>query len=407
MKKNMIFAIFCLLSYSIPFLYSASLQSEEALKEGYVLQSRGETDKAYEYFLKAYETDNSNITALKELAYADLKNGKTEKAAEKFKAVLKIIPEDMRTRMDLAYALLKTGDKDSALKEFKIVADSSSEFSEIAKKEIESIREEGLKNPPVYPQKSESKKKNYSTYGEFYAYPYYMSRFKDKIWFFESKFYLNKSDLKFGYYLGARYVGDSRSKGGISPEIYNDNFFSYGLGIVFKPLNSVSFNFEAFLANDTINTSKDNRLDVRAVINGYFEYRKIICGPLGLITFRKLKDEKFSTDIGFGLGYYGRYDDNIILQSQSFEKFGILNKKNLSTDIYLKNSLTLDSNSDFYNNIFETGSGVEIRPFGVKNLKLRADRIFGWYLGREGKDKNPYDSYYKDTRISLIYFAVF
>lgn len=79
----------------------------------------------------------------------------------------------------------------------------------------------------------------------------------------------------------------------------------------------------------------------------------------------------------------------------------------MSADIYLKNSLTLDSNSDFYNNIFETGPGVELRPFGLRNLKLRADRIFGWYLGREGKDKNPYDSYYKDTRISLIYFAGF
>lgn len=406
MKKNLIFAIFCLLSYSVSFSYSASLESEDALQEGYVLQSRGENDKAYEYFLKAYETDNSNIKALKELAYADLKDGEIEKAVEKFKAVLKIIPEDMRIRMDLAYALLKTGDKDSALKEFKTVADSSSEFSEIAKKEIEYIKER-LNIPHIYPQKSESKKKSYYTYGEFFAYPYYMSRFKDKIWFFESKFYLNKSDSKLGYYIGARYVGDSRSKGGISPEIYNDNFFSYGLGIVFKPFNSVSFNFEAFLANDIINTSKDNSLDIRAVINGYLEYKKIICGPLGLITLKKLKGEKFSTDIGFGLGYYSRYDDNIILQSQSFERFAILNKKNLNVDIYLKNSLTLDSNSDFYNNIFETGPGMELRPFSVKNLKLRADRIFGWYLGREGKDKNPYDSYYKDTRISLIYFAGF
>jgi hypothetical protein len=201
-------------------------------------------------------------------------------------------------------------------------------------------------------------------------------------------------------------VQDSRSKGGIAPEVYNDNIFSYGLGVRLEPGGGVSLSAEAFLADNLIKTSAHpagTEGDFRATLAGYWEYPGRACGPLGMLALGKLRAQRFYTALGGSAGYYSRYNNNVIGQFQAMEGWRLIDWTSGRVSLYLRSMATADTNADFFNNLGETGPGLELQPFVKRNLTLRLDYVLGWYFGREGRDKNPYASNYHDTRVSLNY----
>ena len=377
------------------------LASRKALQEGYSAHLSGKDEQAYNYFLKAYELDSSNTAALKELGYADVKSGRLDKAIARFREALSASPADPRTRLDLGYALQNTGDQVAARSEFQMVAQLPGEFQEQAIKAMDAMQPltEGTKPPPAPPQKKH--------YTEFFASPYYMTRFHDLITSAEARFYVKAGDNSpLSFYAGARYVGDSRSKGGIAPQIYNDNAFSAGVGARIDSKIGISLAAESFLAFNLIKTGDhraDTEGDFRVVAAGYWDVQERICGPIGLLTAETLRDKSFYTSLGGSIGYYSRYRDNVIGQFLSMEGWNFYKGERSRLSVYLRSMAGYDTNADFFNNLAEVGPGIEFQPFAGQNLKFRADYVIGAYFGREGRDKNPYGPDYRDTRLSLNY----
>ncbi|MBI5744697.1 MAG: tetratricopeptide repeat protein [Elusimicrobia bacterium] len=375
--------------------------SAKAMQDGYSAASSGEAGKAYGYFLKAYELDKANTAALKELAYADERSGNLAQAIARFREIIAVNAGDARTRLDLAYALQKNGDMSAARLELEAIAKDPGEYQAQAVKDLAAMQ------PPAKVGGTRLARTGITHYAEFFASPYHMTRFRDSIASADFRFHVKASKASpLSFFAGARYVQDSRSKGGIAPEVYNDNILSYGFGSRLEPGGGLSLTAEAFLANNLIKTSAHpatSEGDFRATLAGYWEFPGRLCGPAGLLAAGKARHDRFYTSLGGSLGYYSRYRDNVIGQVQAMEGWRLADGEYGRVSLYLRSMVMGDTKADFFNNLAETGPGVEYKPFAKQNLTLRLDYVLGWYYGREGLDKNPYGSDYHDTRLSLNY----
>jgi Flp pilus assembly protein TadD len=439
MKK--IFAL-VLLGWCLALAQSALAANDAslaAMKAAYAAHSSGDEEKACAFFLKAYKLDKTNLVALKELAYAYLRRGQPDKAIARFRDVLTAEPDDMRTRMDLAYALQKKGDSTDAKKEFTTVAEGKSgTFAAQAKLELANMlaiaaaqktaataakqaapavaqpavaKPAALAAPAIStatPQAAAPAQPDWRRYyTEVFLTPYHMSRFNDTIEMGEARFYMKTGrDSPLAFYAGATYVDDSRSQGGISPQIYNDNTFALGLGARLDAAAGISLTVEAMRSYNLIRSADHPdaaETNLRAVLAGYWEVQERLCGPLGLASLGKIRGAHLYTTLGGSVGYYSRYANNIIAQAQAMEGWRFIDSRNGRVAVYIRSEALADTDSYFFNNLAEIGPGLEYQPFVKAGLRLRLDYAMGFYTGRAGSGANPYPAQYHDTRVSCNY----
>ena len=73
-------------------------------------------------------------------------------------------------------------------------------------------------------------------------------------------------------------------------------------------------------------------------------------------------------------------------------------------DVYAVNYFSIDKHGDFWNNKFEFGVGLRIKPWTDLELGLFVESLKGAYMDRDGRYVNPYDESYDDVRFGVLFW---
>jgi len=196
----------------------------------------------------------------------------------------------------------------------------------------------------------------------------------------------------------ARLLRDTASNGGTLPQIFSDNAFLTGAGLAFQPhgapfMVSAEAN-EAYVFYGSKTGGGALVPDYRA-IGGYYQTWR--AGP-----DTKLGD-RFSVEANGSLGFYSRYQHDAIAYLQPREIVDVARQGSLRISGFLQESVALDTNRQFYNNIFELIPGVQVTNAKLGGLALRVEYVRGYYLPDANASANPYGTSYNDFRFRLIF----
>ncbi len=203
----------------------------------------------------------------------------------------------------------------------------------------------------------------------------------------------------FKAFLGVRLLRDTASRGnGPLPQIFDDNALMPGIGIAFQPrMAHYSLTAEASEAyvfyagrNQTAALVPDLR-----VVAGYYN------------VFRPRPDrwlsERFSLRANGSVGFYSRYQHDVIAYLQPRESFDLVRQASLRLTPYFEQSLALDTNQQFYNNAVELIPGLEFSARQLPGVTFRSEYVRGFYLPFHTSSPNPYGPEYNDFRVRMAW----
>ncbi len=232
---------------------------------------------------------------------------------------------------------------------------------------------------------------------EFSVDSQYLNRFNDGV--VDASVHLNQrfgQGSPFQAYLNVRLLRDTASQAGKLPEIFDDNAFLTGVGLLFQPAQAhYAISAEAneaytFYAggNHTAALVPDFR-----VVAGYFN----IFRPAA----KSHLSQRLSLQANGSLGFYSRYDHDGIAYLQPQENVDVLNRERYRLSPYLQENFAFDTNQQYYNNIAEVIPGLALYFKHVANMVLSAEYVRGYYLPFHSNSPNPYGTTYNDFRIHL------
>ena len=345
------------------------------MDQGYDALRRGDRVTARQKFELVLAENPRDVEAQKQLGYMNIEQGKLAAAAEDFDGAHHLDPTDYASALQLGYIYDQLNNSVKAEQAFRRAAQSPDPgVRDAALSALKNIRTPSL-------------------YLDIYGNPFYTARFADKVADFETQLgWRPIKDWPVSVYLGGRFTQDSRSHSGTEPQIYSDNVAMFGPGIRIQPEGwdaSLTAEFDEDY-NRTRSAEHPNATETerRVVLSEYHYWN----GP-GLLY----------TDLGFDLGYYSRYQDNVIGLGQVREGFKLWHAGKTLLSLYAPVNVIKDVNKDFFNNLVEFGAGLELQPDIEWNVKLRAEYLHGVYFGIEGRDRNPYGPNYNDFRLMLIF----
>ena len=368
-------------------------QQDRLLNQGYNWLREGNRAAARQAFERALAEDPTNVTILKQIGYLALAEGNLQLAAERFESAWQLAPQDYAAALQLGFIYDRLHQSAKAEAAFRAALASPDP------KTFRAARG-ALKNLPGVSLNR--------VYLDVFASPLYATRFSNGIANFWAQLHWRpRPDGPVTLYLGTRITRDSRSRGGNLPAIISDNAALLGAGVNVRPRGwNLNFQAEANLAfnlTQPAGPNRDVRPDYRAVLSYYRRWDSRLWGPIGALTFERLRGERLFTDLDTSLGYYSRYRDNVIGYLQLREGLRLANFGASSLAGYMVLNLAKDTNRDFYNNVGEVGAGLEFRPHRNLNLSLRAAYLRGIYYGIEGRDPNPFRPSYNDFRLTLFF----
>lgn len=354
------------------------------LDRGYEALRRGENERARENFSSALAADPTRVDLHKQLGYMSIAEGDMDAAARSLESARRLQPRDYMTALELGYVYAGMNRRAGAEKAFRFALESPDP-------EIRRKAEAGLISMGAGAE---------CPYLDVYASPFYEARFHNRIMLAEASLGCRPSAFVplSGYFVG-RFQRDTLSSGGETPDIYNDNVFSFGPGVRVQPRGmNASLSIEW---NSDVNITRGSEHPRRSEFNG----RAVLANYRyweGFFGVRPL-----FLDLGGSLGWYGRYRDNIIGYGQIRAGGKIWERWPARLNLYAPINAVKDSNRDFFNNLVEFGAGAELQLLGGVNLRLRAEILRGVYTGIEGRDPNSYGARYDDLRLTLLYFGHF
>ena len=338
----------------------------------------------------------SKRVVIKEMAYTTLANEQYEKSLHYFLKWQRFEPSNDRVKLQIAYLYDKLHLYKKAYRQFEIVAKSKD--SKIAQ-----IACQALANLASYRYK-------------FLPHPWFADLYYAPIWRGRFRNLIHPVKFRFGAQLGehnqtevygfVRYTRDTRSAGGTIPDIYEDNAAIFGVGISFRPFIKVPMYWYAELgrAYDLIDRNRSRwQRDFRVGATGYQRWgRGDFCVPGLHFPFKQVGD--FYGDVSF----YSRFDDDIIGQFRVRQGLRVLEWGKSSVNAYLKGQYFFDTNYEFYNNVFEFGPGISLKPYNRLPIVLRVERLRSQYVPVSSPSPRPYKSnHYVETRVEAeLYLRV-
>ena len=225
----------------------------------------------------------------------------------------------------------------------------------------------------------------------------YLNRFNDGV--VDASVHLNQrlgQGSPFQAYLNARLLRDTASQVGKLPEIFDDNAFLTGVGVVFQPAEahyalSAEAN-EAYVSYAGGNHTAALVPDFR-VVAGYFN----IFRP----SAKSRLPQRLSFQANGSVGFYSRYDHDAIAYLQPQENIDILDRDRYRLAPYLQENFAFDTNQQYYNNIAEIIPGIALYFKHFANMVLSAEYVRGYYLPFHTNSPNPYGTTYNDFRVHL------
>jgi len=190
--------------------------------------------------------------------------------------------------------------------------------------------------------------------------------------------YMDKKK-KFSVYLFAHLDGDVNSKAGAVPVIYSDNYAGIGIGADYRLSPHSRVFVEASYENNLIHDAgvTTTQFDYKGGIDYYNRW-----GPASHIScsYDPLVPLKWFSDLYAAAIFYSRYDNNIIMQSSARLGVELFTYKMSTVSIYMQAGITADSEGVYYNNIIETGPGIELQPYQLIPFSIRGEYRFAKFF---------------------------
>lgn len=343
-----------------------------------------------------YQASASNrVTRLKEQGFLALKEQKPCLAISYFSQAYKLKPE-AKTAMQLGYLYNQINDKPKAYQYFKLASHSQNTKlafqAENAMTNLAGLQTKTL--PAPY-------------FSEVFFNPFSQTRFgltvrplivrlgieQENLWHSRQYVFLRRTD-----------DNQSQNLGQIS-QIYEDNVQIEGIGgqiTLFPSIPIVGF-LETGVAYDLIYRNRDRwRGDLRG---GFMYYNEFGARPA---YFDKLIfSMRYYSNLYGDITYFSRYDNNVITGIKTHQGIRLMQYHNSMVNLYATGRLIADTQRQFFNNYVEVGPGIELIPNNCfNNVRIRYEHVNGMYLPA-GATPNPYDQYYTNTVVQLLFYVKF
>lgn len=347
---------------------------------------QSQPQEAEKILLELGQLTPQDLKVWKSLTYLQIRLNKQNEAIQSVRKAEQLAPQDEQLKLQEAYLLNQQKRNKEALAIFKDLSASSD--PEMASKAQQAVQNLSASAVP-------------STFKDVYFAPSYESRYDDFIFPLKMRYGKNLDNGRAQVYGFVNLNRDTKSKGGVRPEIIDENAVTVGVGANYQPWQSIPVRayLEVGGSYDLIDRNRDKFRE--SVVGGVTGYQEWYANPA--IDQRTLWNDYF-TDLYGNVASYSREDYNVIADLRLRSGFNLYRGEAGTVQAYGKLHTLADSEGENYNNLFEYGAGVAWQPFNYVPVKLRVERLYGHYFKdalADGTDR------YNNTRTELVFYKSF
>ncbi|EKU56550.1 hypothetical protein KTH73_06060 [Acinetobacter courvalinii] len=347
---------------------------------------QSQPEEAEKILLELGQLTPQDLKVWKSLTYLQIRLNKQNEAIQSVRKAEQLAPQDEQLKLQEAYLLNQQKRNKEALVIFKDLSASSD--PEMASKAQQAVQNLSASAVP-------------STFKDVYFAPSYESRYDDFIFPLKMRYGKNLDNGRAQVYGFVNLNRDTKSKGGVRPEIIDENAVTVGVGANYQPWQSIPVRayLEVGGSYDLIDRNRDKFRE--SVVGGVTGYQEWYANPA--VDQRTLWNDYF-TDLYGNVASYSREDYNVIADLRLRSGFNLYRGEAGTVQAYGKLHTLADSEGENYNNLFEYGAGVAWQPFNYVPVKLRVERLYGHYFKdalADGTDR------YNNTRTELVFYKSF
>ncbi|MBJ8483714.1 tetratricopeptide repeat protein [Acinetobacter vivianii] len=370
-------------------------EGDAAYKPGHPIYDRwdkfykieqSQPEEAEKILIELGQLTPQDIKVWKSLTYLQIRLNKQNEAIQSVRKAEQLAPQDEQLKLQEAYLLNQQKRNKEALVIFKDLSASSD--PEMASKAQQAVQNLSASAVP-------------STFKDVYFAPSYESRYDDFIFPLKMRYGKNLDNGRAQVYGFVNLNHDTKSKGGVRPEIIDENAVTVGVGANYQPWQSIPVRayLEVGGSYDLIDRNRDKFRE--SVVGGVTGYQEWYANPA--VEQRTIWNDYF-TDLYGNVASYSREDYNVIADLRLRSGFNVYRGEAGTVQAYGKLHTLADSEGENYNNLFEYGAGVVWQPFNYVPVKLRVERLYGRYFKdalADGTDT------YNNTRTELVFYKSF
>ncbi|EEH69187.1 MULTISPECIES: tetratricopeptide repeat protein [Acinetobacter] len=343
-------------------------------------------EQAEKILLELAALTPQDIKVWKSLTYLQIRLNKQDQALHSVRKASQLAPQDDQLKLQEAYLLNQLKRDREALPIFKMLAQSND--VEIATKAQQAVQ--NLSGGTVKP-----------VFKDIYFAPSYESRYDDFIFPLKMRYGRNLDNGRAQVYGFMNLNRDTKSRGGVRPEIIDENAVTVGVGANYQPWLSIPIRAYLELGGsyDLIDRNRDKFRE--SVVGGVTGYQEWYANPS--VENRTVWNDYF-TDLYGNVASYSREDYNVIADLRLRSGFNVYRGETGTVQAYAKLHALADSEGENYNNLFEYGAGVAWQPFNYVPVKVRVERLYGHYFKdalANGQER------YNNTRTELVFYKSF
>ncbi|WP_343579567.1 hypothetical protein [Acinetobacter sp.] len=347
---------------------------------------QSQPEEAEKILLELGQLTPQDLKVWKSLTYLQIRLNKQNEAIQSVRKAEQLAPQDEQLKLQEAYLLNQQKRNKEALVIFKDLSASSD--PEMASKAQQAVQNLSASAVP-------------STFKDVYFAPSYESRYDDFIFPLKMRYGKNLDNGRAQVYGFVNLNRDTKSKGGVRPEIIDENAVTVGVGANYQPWQSIPVRayLEVGGSYDLIDRNRDKFRE--SVVGGVTGYQEWYANPA--VEQRSIWNDYF-TDLYGNVASYSREDYNVIADLRLRSGFNLYRGEAGTVQAYGKLHTLADSEGENYNNLFEYGAGVAWQPFNYVPVKLRVERLYGHYFKdalADGTDR------YNNTRTELVFYKSF
>ena len=347
---------------------------------------QSQPEQAEKILIELSELTPNDAKVWKSLTYLQIRLNKQNEALLSVRKASQLLPQEDQLKLQEAYLLNQLKRDNDALPIFKSLTQSSD--IQIATKAQEAVK--NLSGPQVNP-----------IFKDIYFAPSYESRYDDFIFPLKMRYGKNSQNGRAQIYGFLNLNRDTKSKGGIRPEIIDENAVTVGVGANYQPW--ISLPIRAYVevggSYDLIDRNRDKFRE--SVVGGVTGYQEWYANPA--LEQRTVWNDYF-TDLYGNVASYSREDYNVIADFRLRSGLNVYRGELGTVQAYGKLHTLADSKGENYNNLFEYGAGVAWQPFNYVPVKLRVERLYGHYFKDALADGTEN---YNNTRTELVFYKDF
>ncbi|MCH7390299.1 tetratricopeptide repeat protein [Acinetobacter dispersus] len=347
---------------------------------------QSQPEQAEKILIELSQLTPQDIKVWKSLTYLQIRLNKQNDAIQSVRKAEQLAPQDDQLKLQEAYLLNQQKRNKEALALFKGLSTSSdADIAEKAQQAVQNL------SGSIVP----------STFKDIYFAPSYESRYDDFIFPLKMRYGKNLDNGRAQVYGFVNLNRDTKSKGGVRPEIIDENAVTVGIGANYQPWQSIPIRayLEVGGSYDLIDRNRDKFRE--SIVGGVTGYQEWYANPTA--EQRTVWNDYF-TDLYGNVASYSREDYNVIADLRLRSGFNVYRGEAGTVQAYGKLHTLADSEGENYNNLFEYGAGVAWQPFNYIPVKLRVERLYGHYFKDALADGTEN---YNNTRTELVFYKSF